>query len=115
MKSLIFNIWSFLSKNDKKKFILLIGFSVIVLILELISISTVFPFIYSLMDENFLEKYIYLKKIYEPLDLKNSYFSIFVLFFLLIIILIKNLFLTFFYWNENKFMYETQEKISKKL
>ena len=115
MKSLIFNIWSFLSENDKKKFILLIGFSIIVLFLELLSISTIFPFIYSLIDENFLDKYIYLKRIYDPFELKNSYFSIFVLFFLLIIVVIKNLFLTFFYWIENKFMYETQEKISKKL
>ena len=82
MKSLIFNIWSFLSENDKKKFILLIGFSIIVLFLELLSISTIFPFIYSLIDENFLDKYIYLKRIYDPLELKNSYFSIFVLFFL---------------------------------
>ena len=113
MKSLIFNIWSFLSENDKKKFILLIGFSIIVLFLELLSISTIFPFIYSLIDENFLDKYIYLKRIYDPLELKNSYFSIFVLFFLLIIVVIKNLFLTFFYWNENKFMYETQENFKE--
>ena len=108
-------IWNFLEKSEKKKFIILICLSIIVLLLEIISISTIFPFIYSLADNNFLKKYEYVNQIYNLFNLKNSYFSIFVLFVLLVIIFIKNIFLAFFYWEENKFMFQTQEKISKRL
>tara|TARA_A100001015_G_scaffold313648_1_gene421357 strand:+ start:1149 stop:2855 length:1707 start_codon:yes stop_codon:yes gene_type:complete len=108
-------IWNFLEKSEKKTFVILICLSVIVLLLEIISISTIFPFIYSLIDNNFLEKYKYVNQIYDLFGLKNSYFSIFILFVLFIIILIKNIFLAFFYWEESKFMYQTQEKISKRL
>lgn len=108
-------IWNFLSLKDKKKFFTLIFFSIIVLFLEIASISTIFPFIYSLSDENFLNKYQYLNELYEPLNLKKNYFSIIVLLLLLGIILVKNILLSFFFWMENKFFYQTQEKISKSL
>ena len=89
-------IWNFLSLKDKKKFFKLIFFSIIVLFLEIASISTIFPFIYSLSDENFLNKYQYLNELYEPLNLKKNYFSIFVLLLLLGIILVKIFFFIFF-------------------
>ena len=108
-------IWNFLEQSEKKTFVILICLSVIVLLLEIISISTIFPFIYSLVDNNFLEKYEYINQIYNLFGLKKSYFSVFILFVLLIIILIKNTFLSFFFWEESKFMYQTQEKISKRL
>ncbi len=108
-------IWNFLEQSEKKTFVILICLSVIVLLLEIISISTIFPFIYSLVDNNFLEKYEYINQIYDLFGLKKSYFSVFILFVLLIIILIKNTFLSFFFWEESKFMYQTQEKISKRL
>ena len=108
-------IWEFLSEREKNKFLILLCLSIIVLFFEIISIGTIFPFIYSLIDENFLDKYIFLREIYEPFNLQKNHFSIFILFFLLIIILIKNSFLAFFLWIENKFFYETQEKISKRL
>ena len=100
---------------NKKKFSTLIFFSIIVLLLEIASISTIFPFIYSLSDVNFLNKYHYLNYLYKPLNLENNYFSIIVLLFLLGIILVKNIFLSFFFWIENKFFYQTQEKISRSL
>lgn len=109
------HIWQLLSEKEKNKFLILLCLSIIVLFFEIISIGTIFPFIYSLIDENFLDKYIFLREIYEPFNLQKNHFSIFVLFFLLIIILIKNSFLAFFLWIENKFFYETQEKISKRL
>ena len=108
-------IWNFLEQSEKKTFVILICLSVIVLLFEIISISTIFPFIYSLVDNNFLEKYEYINQIYDLFGLKKSYFSVFILFVLLIIILIKNTFLSFFFWEESKFMYQTQEKISKRL
>ncbi len=112
---IINQIWNFLSFKDKKKFSTLIFFSIIVLLLEIASISTIFPFIYSLSDVNFLNKYQYLNDLYKPLNLENNYFSIIVLLFLLGIILVKNIFLSFFFWIENKFFYQTQEKISRSL
>lgn len=108
-------IWNFLEKSEKKKFVILICLSIIVLLLEIISISAIFPFIYSLVDNNFLDKYGYINQIYNLFELKDFYISIFILFVLLVIILIKNLFLAFFFWEESKFMYQTQEKISKRL
>ncbi len=111
----IHQIWNFLSFKDKKKFSALILLSIIVLLLEIASISTIFPFIYSLSDENFLNKYEYLNDLYTPLNLEKNYFSIIVLLFLLGIIIFKNIFLSFFLWMENKFFYQTQEKISKNL
>lgn len=109
------HIWQFLSDKEKNKFLILLCLSIVVLFFEIISIGTIFPFIYSLTDENFLDKYVFLSEIYEPFNLQKKHFSIFVLFFLLTIILIKNSFLAFFLWIENKFFFEAQEKISKRL
>ena len=78
------HIWHFLSKNEKKRFSILIGLSVIVLFLEILSISAIFPFIYSLIDTNFLNKYAFLSQIYSKFEIKSSYFSIIVLFFFII-------------------------------
>ena len=52
-------IWEFLSEREKNKFLILLCLSIIVLFFEIISIGTIFPFIYSLIDENFLDKYIF--------------------------------------------------------
>tara|TARA_E500000178_G_scaffold355300_1_gene427437 strand:+ start:4046 stop:5752 length:1707 start_codon:yes stop_codon:yes gene_type:complete len=112
---IINQIWNFLSFKERKKFSVLIFLSIIVLTLEIVSISTIFPFIYSLTDEHFLIKYEYLNNLYKPLNLDNNYFSIIILLFLFVIITIKNTFLSFFFWMENKFLYQTQEKISKNL
>ena len=74
-------IWEFLSEREKNKFLILLCLSIIVLFFEIISIGTIFPFIYSLIDENFLDKYIFLREIYEPFNLQKNHFSIFILFF----------------------------------
>ena len=74
-------IWEFLSEREKNKFLILLCLSIIVLFFEIISIGTIFPFIYSLIDENFLDKYIFLKRFMNLLIYKKIIFQYLFFFF----------------------------------
>ena len=111
----ILNIWSLLSNKEKKNFIFLLFFGIIILILEIISIGSIFPVVYSISDSNFYEKF-YIFEQFQSFFSKNKYnFSIFILTILFFVVLIKNGLMTYFFWLESKFIIEIQEVLSKKL
>lgn len=111
----ITSIWSLLSIKQKKIFSLLLFFGLFVLLLEIISIGSIFPVVYSINDSNFYEGFEFLEK-FEQFFSNNKYnFSVFILLILFFVILIKNSLMTYFFWLESKFIIETQENLSKKL
>ena len=61
-KNMITDIWSLLEKKQKIFFVFLFFFNILVLSLELVSLSVIFPIIYSLNNDlALLDKYEYLK------------------------------------------------------
>ena len=108
-------IWSLLSHTQKKTFVSILLFGIVVLILEIISISSVFPVVYSINDENFYEKFIFLND-YKEFFSKNQFnLSLVLLLALFLVVTLKNSLMTYFYWLESKFIIQTQEKLSKNL
>ena len=99
----------------KKTFVSILLFGIVVLILEIISISSVFPVVYSINDENFYEKFIFLNNFKEFFSQNQFNFSLVLLLALFLVITLKNSLMTYFYWLESKFIIQTQEKLSKNL
>lgn len=58
-------IWNLLEHNQKKLFIILFIFNILIVFLELISLSSIFPIIYSLNNDlNLLENNVFFSKIF---------------------------------------------------
>ena len=108
-------IWSLLSHTQKKTFVSILLFGIVVLILEIISISSVFPVVYSINDENFHEKFIFLNDFKEFFSQNQFNLSLVLLLALFLVVTLKNSLMTYFYWLESKFIIQTQEKLSKNL
>ena len=72
-------IWSLLSPKEKKTFILLLFFGIILLLLEIISIGSIFPIVYSINDNNFYENLKFLKFFQEFFSSQKYNFPIFIL------------------------------------
>ena len=110
------NIWSLLDKNQRKKLFFLFFFNMYITLLELVSLGSIFPIIYSLNDESFLfEKYEILKKLSIFSAQLNINSTILFLIILIIIIIIKNISLALYNYLEGKFVFGTQENLSLKL
>tara|TARA_B100000902_G_scaffold399348_1_gene469768 strand:+ start:10343 stop:12055 length:1713 start_codon:yes stop_codon:yes gene_type:complete len=108
-------IWSLMTIKQQKTFIFLTFFSFIVLLLEILSIGSIFPIIYSIADPNFYKSIEFFNN-FEFLKFKNNFnFSIFIFLSLIFIVIIKNLIIAIFFWYESKFLINTQETISKNL
>ena len=82
-------IWSLLSHTQKKTFVSILLFGIVVLILEIISISSVFPVVYSINDENFYEKFIFLNNFKEFFSQNQFNFSLVLLLALFLVITLK--------------------------
>ncbi len=108
-------IWSLLSFKEKRTFVFLLFFGIVILLLEILSIGSIFPIVYSINDNSFYEKLLFLDFLQEFFSSQKYNFPIFILVSLFIVILIKNSLMAYFFWLESKFTFETQESISKKL
>ena len=114
-------IWSLLSHNQKKTFLVLIFLSIIVLFLEIISIGSIIPVIHSISGSDYISQFKTFEfieniKFFNFIQFAGKYkFSIIVLSLVFIIIIIKNIFLSIFFWLEANFIFNVQETISKKL
>lgn len=92
------------SSNQKKQFFILIFFSIITMILETISIASIFPILDLFFnDSSKIKEYLVFERIYE---IKNKdvivvYLSV----IFLLVFLIKAIFLTFFLHQKNVFVY----------
>ena len=92
------------STQQKKQFFILIFFSIIAMILETISLASIFPILDLFFnDSSKIKEYFVFKKIFET---TNKEFIIIILSgAFLIIFLMKALFLTFFLYQKNIFVY----------
>ena len=109
----ISDIWSLMNLGEQKKFIFLMIFGFFILFLEILSIGSIFPVIYSINDPDFYKKFKFLENL-TFIDFKNRInFSIFIFSCLIFLILFKNIIFTIFYWLESKFIINIQETISK--
>ena len=109
-------IWNIFDNYQKIFFSKLCFLSIIVMLLELISIGFVVPIIYSLSNENFFNIYPIFNNINQLLGYPEpKQLTIISLVVLAIIFFVKNIFFVYFYWLEGTFIYGTQEDISKKL
>ena len=113
---LLKNFWFLLDSNHKKKFIFLFFFNIYITILELVSLSSIFPIIYSLSNKNsFYEKFEILKIIGNFAHSNNIHPAIFFLSILIVILILKNISLAIYNFLESKFIFSTQENLSLKL
>ena len=111
---MLFNkIWKLLSSYQKKIFFVLVVFNIFILIMEVASLSAVFPIIHSLTsDQNFFDQvdgFDYFKNFISG---SNYHPAVIFLFILTLIIIVKNILLTIYNYLECKFIFETQENIS---
>ena len=105
-----------MNTKQKKIFIFLFFFNILVLSLELISLSTIFPIIYSLNNDlALLDKYHFLNEILRIFSEYSLHPATLFLFVLAVVIILKNIILAFYTFIESKFIFETQEQISSNL
>ncbi len=113
---MINKIWKLLGKNQKKTFFSLVVFNVFILVLEVASLSAIFPVIYSLSNEqNLFDKFEKLYFLKSYIEGSQYHSTLIFLFILTVIIVFKNFLLTIFNFLESKFIFLTQEKISVSL
>lgn len=94
----ILNIFFFLYKNPKIEIAKFILFSILALILEVISIGAIYPFINSIFynNHNFILSTI-------NLNVENKTVIIILCFFIILVFFLKNIFYIFFIYWQNKF------------
>ena len=103
---LLKNFWILLDVKHKKKFILLLFFNIYITILELVSLSSIFPIIYSLNNESsFLEKFEILRTVSGFASSNNIHPVILFLSILILILIIKNISLAIYNFLESKFIF----------
>jgi ATP-binding cassette, subfamily B, bacterial PglK len=113
---LINKIWKLLGDKQKKTFFSLVVFNLFILILEVASLSAIFPVIYSLSnDQSIFDKFQKLDFLESYIENSQYHVSLIFLFILTGIIIFKNFLLTIFNFLESKFIFVTQEKISVSL
>ena len=109
-------IWNLLDLKQKKLFIILFIFNISIVFLELVSLSSIFPIIYSLNNDlNLLENNVFFNKVLNYLNDFKYHSVILFLSFLGVIIVIKNIILVIYNYFESKFLFNAQEQISSNL
>ena len=107
------NILSLLETKEKIKFLKLVIFMLLASILETLGIASIFPLINFLTDQeksiNFLDNFFINFSFFE------SNYMILLIGIIFLVYLIKNIFLSFYYWFENSFAYNTRFNLGVRL
>ena len=113
---LLVKIWDILGKNDKNKVIFLSILMIFAMFLETLSIGLILPVIGLIVDtESFLSLFKYLNVEYVYNNIDKNVLIFYSLFTLVIVFLVKNIFLSFFYWFQFSIAYGAQRNTSKRL
>ena len=104
-----------LDKKDKKKAFFMFFLIIIGTLLEMLSIGIIFPVIQLILNDNFANDYPSLFALKNNFNLNENQFTAYILLFLAIIFLIKNIFLFLIVIFNAKFIETLRKKISKKL
>ena len=93
------------SSDQKKQFFILIIFSIIAMMLETLSLATIFPILDMFFNESSkIKEYQVFEKIYSLSN--KELFIIFILIIFLLVFFIKAIYLTFFLHKKNSFVYD---------
>ena len=113
---LLVKIWDILGKNDKNKVIFLSILMIFAMFLETLSIGLILPVIGLIVDtESFLSLFKYLNVEYVYNNIDKNVLIFYSLLTLVIVFLVKNIFLSFFYWFQFSIAYGAQRNTSKRL
>jgi ABC-type multidrug transport system fused ATPase/permease subunit len=104
-----------LNSKYKINFSLLFVLMPVVMMLETLSIATVFPILSSLSGDNFTTNYQFLNNILDYEQINVDKFFIYLTFFFLFLVFVKNLILIFYTIFEGKTVYSFQEYLSSKI
>ncbi len=105
-----------LDKKQKRAMVGLVFMMLIGAVLEAAGISAVIPVIQVVLDENALEKYAYVRAIYDALHMKSQMqFTIFVLVLLAVVFAIKNIYLYIQQKVMCRFVYTNQFRTSERM
>ena len=105
-----------LTKKERIFCVFLVVGMFLTMIFELLGLSLIIPIAYGLTQENIFEKYSFLENFQQLLNYPNVETIIFLsLVLFLLIYVIKNIYLVFFYWFEGKFISITKQNISSRL
>tara|TARA_B110001452_G_scaffold112341_1_gene93233 strand:+ start:3766 stop:5490 length:1725 start_codon:yes stop_codon:yes gene_type:complete len=106
-------IFCLLEVKEKTQFLKLVILMFLASILETLGIASIFPLINFLTDQ---EKSIgYLDNFFINFTFFGSNYMIFLICIIFSVYLIKNIFLSFYYWFENKFAYNTRFNLGVRL
>ena len=110
----IVKIWSVLEKQHKNFFLIIFALTILVTILEMLSFGAFVPLLEIIfnVDEGLYSKFTFFQKF--TFDNKSNLIFIFI-FLLIFIFFVKNLFISFFLWIQNKYSNEIFYFYSSKL
>jgi len=104
-----------LDKKDKKKTLIMFFLIIIGTLLEMLSVGIIFPIIQVVLNDNFANDYPSLFVLKNNFNVNQDQFTIYVLSFLIILFLIKNIFILLIVIYKAKFIETLRKKLSKKL
>ena len=113
--NLVKNFSILLDKKDKKKAFFMFFLIIIGTLLEMLSIGIIFPIIQLVLNDNFANDYPSLFALKSNFNLNQNQFTNYILSFLIIVFLIKNIFLLLIIIYKAKFIETLRKKVSKKL
>lgn len=113
--NIIKKLLSILSLEQKRRVLPLLLLMFFGMILETFSIGLVVPLVSIISDSNSIEKYEFLQPILVIFNSFGFDFVVASMFILLFVFIFKTLFLTYLYWKQSKFIYDSQADISKRL
>ena len=113
MKKNIKHIFELLLKEEKKKFFLLICAMVIAMLLETIGIASIIPLINILSGNS--SSLSFFDSIINNLGIEEKNLIQFSIILIFTIYLFKNIYLSYYYYLENKFAYKTRFNLGSKL
>mgnify|MGYP006093092589 CR=1 FL=1 len=113
MVNSINKIFSLLEDKEKSQFLKLVILMFLASILETLGIASILPLINFLTDQeksiNFLENF------FIDLTFFGNNYMIFLICIIFSVYLVKNIFLSFYYWFENRFSYNTRFNLGVRL
>ena len=108
-------IFKILPKDEKRNFYIFSIFVLLVMIFETASVGMVYPLIMAILSENFKSEKIYSIIQSYTGDINHQELIIFLLIFVSLIFVLKNIFLIYLQWWKHGFTNRVQFKIQKKL
>jgi ABC-type multidrug transport system fused ATPase/permease subunit len=105
-------IFSILKSNYKYKLLLVIIFSIISLILDVLSIALIYPIIKSLVDKNYFK--LFFEKIIIFEEFNDNYIIFFLMFILVLVFLLKNISIFILVLLQNRYLNLVSGDLSSK-